>query len=28
LLSYLSLPTTINNNKGKNSYVDTSIRSY
>jgi hypothetical protein len=28
LLSYLSPPTTVNNNKGKDSYVDTSARSY
>jgi hypothetical protein len=28
LLSYLSPSTTVNNNKSKDSYVDTSARSY
>jgi hypothetical protein len=28
LLSYLSSPTTINNNKGEDSYIDASARSY
>jgi hypothetical protein len=28
LLSYFSPPTTVNNNKSKDSYVDASARSY
>jgi hypothetical protein len=28
LLSYLSPPTTVNNNKGKDSYTDASARFY
>jgi hypothetical protein len=28
LLSYLSPPTTVNNNKGEDSYADASARSY